>query len=266
MSSFYSSVYELEKSGQNGAICTIIDTRGSTPRHVGSKMLVFADGHITGTVGGGEVENRTIQEALGAIKDGKNRLLSYDMVDPERGDPGICGGTLQIFIEPILSKPLCLIVGVGHVGRCVTRVAKFLEYRVIVSDDRPEFCGVEASPEADEIIECKMSELPDKLDLSGSYVILTTRGTDVDIEGLPNLIDANPAYIGIIGSKRRWLNTRNKLIELGFPQEKIDRVHSPIGLELNAETPEEIAISIMAELILIRNGGSGLLMKYTPKK
>lgn len=265
MNSFYESVYELEKSGQNGAICTIIDSRGSTPRHVGSKMLVYTDGKIIGTVGGGEVESRTIEEALAAIKEGKNRLLSYNMVDPERGDPGICGGTLQIFIEPVLTKPLCLIIGVGHVGRCVTKIAKFLDYRVVISDDRPEFCGVDASPEADEIISCAMSELPNRLDLSGAYVILTTRGSDVDIEGLPALIESEPAYLGIIGSKRRWINTRDRLIESGFPSEKLDKVHSPIGLELKAETPEEIAISIFAELIMIRNGGSGNIMKYQPK-
>ena len=258
----YSALAELEQAGESGALCTIIRSRGSTPRHQGSKMLVYADGHFTGTVGGGEIENRVLREALAAMQDGQSRLLSYDMVNPQAGDPGVCGGTVEVFVEPVLPRPLVLIIGGGHVGKAVAHLARWLNFRVAVSDDRAAFCTPEANPDADLFFPVLMAELPQQLTINPqTYILLTTRGVTVDIAGLPGLLDSPAAYLGVIGSKRRWALTRKALLEAGFSEEKLNRVVSPIGLELNAETPEEIAVSIMAEIIMLRNGGTGRPMR-----
>lgn len=253
---------DLIKEGKGVALCTVVESKGSTPRHQGSKMLVFPSGKTLGTVGGGEIENRVAAEALDSLKMGKSRIVRYEMVDPAKGDAGVCGGTVEVYVEPYLPAPVVLIVGGGHVGKAVAHVAKWLGFRVIVSDDRAELCTPEAVPDADRFIVSDMAEIPQKLEIDDqTYVILTTRGMVVDVPGLAPLLDTPAAFIGIIGSKRRWMMTRKELISQGIPEEKLDRVHSPIGLELNAETPEEIAISIMAELIMLRNEGTGKSMK-----
>jgi xanthine dehydrogenase accessory factor len=225
-------------------------------------MLVFPDGKIEGSVGGGEVEKRVIDEALAALQQGKPVYLAYDMADPAQGDPGICGGIVEVYVEPIMPKPALVVVGGGHVGRAIVHLAHWLGFWVAVCDDRPEFCNALAIPEADAYYPLTMQELPDVLKITPwTYIVLTTRGVDVDVPGLPGLLDTPAAYLGVIGSRRRWLMTRKQLLEHGVSEEKLDLVHSPIGLELNAETPEEIAISIMAEIIMLRNGGDGSQMK-----
>jgi xanthine dehydrogenase accessory factor len=254
----YQELAKLEAQGGAGALCTIISSQGSTPRHQGSKMLVFPDGRFTGTVGGGELERRVIQEALASIKENKAISLSYSLIDPQTGDPGVCGGTVNVYIEPIPPKPVVLIIGGGHVGKAVAYLAKWLGFRVAVSDDRIEFCTPEANPCADEFYPVPMRDLPQTAKItSNTYIVMTTRGSVVDVPGLPFLLDTEAAYIGLIGSKRRWLTTRKALEEMGVADIKIRRVQSPIGLELQAETPEEIAVSIMAEIIMLRNKGSG---------
>lgn len=245
------------------ALCTIIESHGSTPRHVGSKMVVYPDGKFTGSVGGGEIENRVIQEAVTSLKDGKTRRLTYSMVDPKRGDPGICGGTMEIYIEPILPAPSLIIIGGGHVGKAVAHLAKWLEYRVVVCDDRSEFTTPEMNPDADVLLNIPMGALPDHIEVNAfTSIVLTTRGANVDIAGLPDLLrKCEPGYIGIIGSRKRWLTTRQGLLDTGVPEEVINRIHSPIGLELQAETPEEIAVSILAEILMMRRDASGKSMK-----
>jgi xanthine dehydrogenase accessory factor len=249
----YQSLAELEKSNSSGALCMIIRSRGSTPRHVSSKMLVYPDGHIVGTVGGGEVENRVIKEALLAMQDNKPRLLEYNMTDPERRDPGICGGQLEIYVEPLIPKPILVVVGVGHVGKAVAHLAKWLGFVVAVCDDRPDFCTPASVPEADIYLPIPLEELSQKMDITPwTYLVLTTRGMDVDVVGLPSLLDTNAAYIGVIGSKRRWAMTVKTLVAAGISAEKLKQVYTPIGLDIHPETPEEIAVSIMAEIILLR--------------
>ena len=140
--------YAVEARNEAGALCMVVRSKGSTPRHTGSKMLVYPDGSIVGTVGGGELENRVIAEARQAILDGQSRLLEYDLSDPARGDPGVCGGQVEVFVEPVLPKPTLIVIGAGHVGRAVVHLAKWLGFRVVVNDDRAEFCTPEATPEA----------------------------------------------------------------------------------------------------------------------
>ncbi len=256
---------ELEQNHQPATLCTVVKTSGSTPRHSTSKMLVFPDGHILGTVGGGELENRVVKEALNSLQDGKPRNLAYNMADPERGDPGLCGGQVEVFLEPILPSPMVVVIGGGHVGKAVAHLAKWLGFRVAVSDDRREFCTREANPDADEFFPVPLAELPLKLTITRqTYLVLTTRGSSVDVAGLPPLLKTDAGYIGVIGSQKRWKTTLKELNQKGISVEKLARIHSPIGLGIGAETPEEIAVSIMAEILMLRGGGSGRPMQ-SPK-
>jgi xanthine dehydrogenase accessory factor len=256
--SIYQALAEIESKGDSAVLCTIIASQGSTPRHEGSKMLVYQDGRTEGSVGGGELEDRVVAAAQEALGDGRPRTLEFSMVDPKRGDPGVCGGTMTVFVEPMLPPATIVVIGAGHVGRAVVHLAKWLGFRVLVSDDRPEFCTPESTPDADVYLPCLMAELPSQFPITNHhYLILTTRNVMVDVPGLPALLETSAAYIGIIGSKRRWTTTRSKLIEAGVPAEKLNRIISPMGLELKAETPEEIAVSILAEIIMLRRGGDG---------
>jgi len=150
----------------------------------------------------------------------------------------------------MIPKPVLVVVGVGHVGKAVAHLAKWLGFIVAVTDDRPEFCTPKSVPEADQFYPVPLEELTSQLKITPwTYIVLTTRGIDVDIRGLPTILNSEAAYIGVIGSKRRWSTTTKKLEEKGVAAELIQHVHSPIGLEIHAETPEEIAVSIMAEII-----------------
>jgi xanthine dehydrogenase accessory factor len=246
-------IQSLNKALDEGipvVLCTVVNTKGAVPRHAGAKMLVYADGHFEGTVGGGEVENRVLKQAAESFDDGKTRFLSYDMIDPEKGDAGICGGIVTVFIEPFLRLPTVVVVGAGHVGKPIVHLAKWLGFRVVVSDDREELCNPEETPGADKYLPVLLSKLPEVMTMDArTYMVLVTRGSDVDIEGLPAIFETNVPYIGLIGSKRRWAHTKEKLLEKGISEEALDRVKTPIGIFINAETPNEIAVSVMAEII-----------------
>ncbi len=262
MDTIYQAAGEIEKKHELGALCTVVRSEGSTPRHVGSKMIVYSDGRFAGTVGGGDMEHRVLQEAMSAIGDGHARLLRYNLTDPERGDPGVCGGQVEVFVEPILPSPTVAVVGGGHVGKAVAHLAKWLDFRVVVSDDRPEFCNEETIPDADAYYVCRMEDLPSHMQIDGrTFLVLTTRGSNVDVAGLPALLRSTAAYIGVIGSRRRWAATIEGLQERGIGSDQLGKVHSPMGLELRAETPEEIAVSIMAEILMVRDGGTGAAMQ-----
>ncbi|GAB4498957.1 MAG: XdhC/CoxI family protein [Anaerolineales bacterium] len=262
MTSIFQALSELEKNNQSAALCTVVKSEGSTPRHVGSKMLVYPDGKFIGTVGGGDLEHRVLDEAWMALSDGQPRYLHYNMADPSRGDPGVCGGQVEVFVEPILPPATVVVIGAGHVGKAVAHLAKWLGFRVVVSDDREEFCTPEAAPGADEYYPVEMGKLAELLAITNrTYLVVTSRGSSVDALGLPSLLESNAAYIGVIGSKRRWATTVKALKEKGVKDELIAKVHSPMGLELQAETPEEIAVSIMAEVLMLRDKGTGRQMK-----
>ncbi len=253
----------LERAGGEGALATVIRARGSVPRHAGSKMLVYPDGRILGTVGGGEMESRVIADALSALRDGEPRLAQYSLVDPGQGDPGVCGGEVEIFVEPLRPEPIVLVIGGGHVGRAIVHLAKWLGFRVALADDRPEFCTPEWAPGADHYYPIPVAELAGRFPFSSqTYILMPTRGAPVDVEGLPHLLDRPFAYLGVIGSRRRWAVAVNRLEAKGVPAEKLAKVHAPMGLELNAETPEEIALSILAEVVLHRRRGTGESMKW----
>lgn len=262
MVSIYKALVDIEKNHQSASLCTVVNTRGSTPRHTASKMLVYKDGHIIGTVGGGELENRIRKEALEAMVDGKPRFLSYKMNDPASGDAGVCGGQVEVYVEPIVPAHTIVIVGGGHVGKAVAHLAKWLGYWVVITDDRAEFCTLAENPDADQFFAIPMADLPSCMEITPrTVVILTTRGSQVDAAGLPSLLETQAGYIGVIGSRKRWAETCKLLNEMGITDEQLKRVHSPIGLGIGAETPEEIAVSILAEVLMSVNNGSGKQMR-----
>ena len=257
---------EATDGGVAVASATVVDTSRSVPRRAGAKMLVYRDGSISGTVGGGEMEARVVAEAAAALGDGRCRLLSYRLIDPGRGDPGVCGGDVQIFVEPHMPNPTVIVMGYGHVGRAVAQLAGWLGFRVVATDDRPRSStgpieqadanapdGEVASAVPHELVIGTVDDLlAGRVLDADTSVILVTRNVDVDSAALPALLATGAGYVGVMGSERRWATTRARLEAGGVDSEALDRVHAPIGIEVGAETPEEIALSIMAEVIAHR--------------
>ncbi len=264
MDDVINALHTAQTNGQAVALATVISTQGSMPRHAGSKMLIYPDGRIVGTVGGGAMEAQVIAAAQEAIKTGDTTLAHYALNDLADGDPGICGGTAQIFIEPILSAPLLIVIGAGHVGVELAQLGKWLGLRVALTDDRAAYCTPQAAPGLDHYVICKPAEVPHKLNIDARTVIAAvTRGLPIDIQLIPALLDTQAAYIGLIGSRRRWALTAKALAEeKGLSTADLARVHAPIGLEIEAETPKEIAISILAEIIMVQRGGTGQPMQW----
>ncbi len=261
MLSLFEALAEADRKGIAVALATVVSAKGSVPRHAGSKMLIYPDGSTLGSVGGGEMESRVCSEAVEALREHQPRTVHYELSNPAEGDPGQCGGSADIFIDPIRPLVTLIVIGAGHVGRAVAILGKQLGFFVVVSDDRVEMCTPEAVPGADAYLACPMRDIPERWSLNtDTYIVLTTRNVDVDVEGLPALLATPTAYVGVIGSKRRWITTAQALAKGGTPDEAIARVRSPIGLELHAETPEEIAVSILAEVIMVRRGGTGYSM------
>lgn len=243
------------------ALATVIRAQGSVPRHAGAKMLVYADGRTSGTIGGGEMEARVVAAAKEALVDGQSRIVPYSLVDPKRGDPGVCGGQVEIYVEPYLGQDTLLVVGCGHVGRALASLGHWLGYRVIVHDDRPELATPENVPDADVYLSGPLHEaLRDYPVDSRTFVTLVTRNVMVDRQVLPSLLATPAPYVGVMGSRRRWEETKRLLLEDGVHPDTFARVHSPIGLELQAESPSEIAVSIMAQIILVQRGGDSRIV------
>jgi xanthine dehydrogenase accessory factor len=263
----YEALARAQQDGVPVALATVIDTEGSMPRHAGSKMVVYEDGTLVGTVGGGAMESLVVKEALAALDDGQSRTRTYSLNNIEDGDPGICGGTARIFIEAVGTSPTLLIVGGGHVGKALAELGKWSGYRVVISDDRAEYCNPEYLPGMDGYAVCKPGELPQHVKLNRqTYVAAVTRGLPIDIHLIPALLGTDVPYIGLIGSRRRWAITAKALREdHGITDEQVQRVRAPIGLELQAETPKEIAVSILAEIIMLRRGGTGEPMQWLGK-
>ncbi|MBI4675070.1 MAG: XdhC family protein [Chloroflexi bacterium] len=248
------ALVEALQNQTQAAVVTVVKTLGSSPRAVGAKMLVYPDGKIVGSVGGGEMEQRVIAEAQIAMREGKPRYLDFNLSKPERGDPLVCGGEMEIFVEPLLSTPTLVIVGAGHVGAACAELGKFLGFRVVVIDDRPEFLTREKFPTADELYAGEVVHELAKFPITAqTCIVLVTRAHTLDADLLRAVIDKPGAYIGMLGSQRRVLTVFEMLKQEGVSDEQLKRVHAPIGIEIHAETPQEIAVSIMAEIIQANN-------------
>ncbi len=261
---------ELEEAYQRGeavALVTILETRGSTPQKAGAKMVVGRDGRLRGTVGGGCVESEILFRAQRAIDTRKCEIGSYDFNADEDENGLICGGSMKVFIEPILPPPRVFVVGAGHVAQPVAQVAKIAGFEVVVMDDRVKYASRERFPDADVVRAGPIPELAAEFQYGDSaYVVIVTRGHKEDEEALRAFIDKETAYLGLIGSVTKLEKIVKRLERDGVRREKIERVHSPIGLDLGGSSPGEIAVSIVAELIAVRYQRTGKPMMFTERQ
>jgi xanthine dehydrogenase accessory factor len=258
---------DAQKAGESVALATVIQTQGSMPRHAGSKMLIRQNGAIIGTIGGGAMEGKVIQAGIEAIRTGKPTLETYTLNNLDDGDPGICGGTAQIFIEPYHPPKTLVIIGGGHVGIAVAGLAQWMGYKVVLSDDRAEYCNPSLIAGLAGYVVCMPQDLPQYVTIdSQTYIVAVTRGLPIDLALLPALLTTPAPYIGVIGSRRRWALTYKALQE-AYPltDDDVKRLHAPVGLEIEAETPKEIAVSILAEIIMHQRGGTGAPMRDMPQ-
>ena len=245
----------LVEDGKTVVLATVVETSRSVPRHSGAKMLILSDSHQVGTIGGGEMEARVIKEACACMDDGTSLLLNYELVDPTAGDPGVCGGTVTIHLETYMPNSKILIIGCGHVGRAVAELASWLGFHVVATDDREEIA--EGVTGADLVLTGSIEETLKQVNLTDrDHVVAVTRNAELDIQNLPHLLSTEAKSIGVMGSSRRWETTRSSLESAGVSEEDLSRITSPIGLDLNAETPQEIALSILSQIIEQDNAGN----------
>jgi xanthine dehydrogenase accessory factor len=249
------SAAEALRLGETVALVTVVRAQGSTPQRAGAKMLVWADGRTVGTIGGGCYENDAFWKAREAIASGRSSLVHYELNDDFAQENGlICGGRMDVHIDPLDPSPRLYIIGAGHVGFHLARVATDAGFRIHVVDDREKFASAERFPGADIVVEpipewLHRAELPPT-----AYIVIVTRGHQNDLEAVRALAARDYKYLGLIGSRAKVARIYEALRSEGMPPECLARVHAPIGLEIGAVTPAEIAISILAELIAVRRG------------
>jgi xanthine dehydrogenase accessory factor len=244
----------LRREGRRGAVATIVNVRGSIPSFKTAKMLVRDDGSIVGTIGGGCVEAEVWQAAREVMESEKPRTLNFNLNQDPKYDTGLlCGGTLDIFIEPVLPPALLYIFGAGHVSVNLYKVAKDAGFEVTVVDDREAYSNRERFPEAKEVIAEDFDQAMARLTPNeSSYIVIVTRGHRDDMRVLRWAVQTSARYIGMIGSKRKTIAVFRELTKEGLSPELFERVHAPVGLDIGAITPEEIAVAIAAELIATR--------------
>jgi len=251
--------------GVPGVLCTVVDVEGSTPRNVGASMWVRPDGGISGTVGGGVFEHHTIREALSLLDSERDHALYKEGLHCDGSDPNsaACGGDISVFLEVVGRERELVIFGAGHVGKALAQAGQFAGFRVSVWDEREEFANAENIPWGTTIA-CPLEEIFDRgLKLHGrSFVVIATRGHALDSEVVKTIEHCDAAYVGMIGSMRKIAFVRKRLLDEGVSEAHLNRIYQPVGLPIRAETPEEIAISVVAELIaVLRKGDLSSLRK-----
>ena len=250
----YEQIVQLRREGRRGAVATITTARGSIPSFQTAKMLVRDDGSIAGTIGGGCVEAEVWQAAREVMESEKPRSLTFNLNNNPKYDTGlVCGGTLEVFIEPVLPPALLYIFGAGHVAYNLYKVATIASFEVTVIDDRESYANRERFPEAREVIAGDFDAVTARLNPpEGSYMVIVTRGHRDDMRILRWAVDAHTRYLGMIGSKRKTISIYKELEKEGIPAARFANVHAPVGLDIGAVTPEEIAVAIVAEMIAER--------------
>jgi xanthine dehydrogenase accessory factor len=270
----FAAVTDALERGEAAALVTIVSTTGSTPQRVGAKMLVFGDGRIVGTIGGGCYENDAFWKAREAITNRTPQLVHYELDDDFAQESGlICGGQMDVYIEPIEPSPELFVIGAGHVGFHLARLAHEVGFRVHVVDDREKFANRERFPHAADVI---VEDIPAWIARTAlpphAYAVIVTRGHTNDLEALRALAPRDLRYLGLIGSRAKVSRIYEQLVDDKMPADALKHVHAPIGLDIGAVTPQEIAVSILAELIAVKHGkmagrdASELSMKWEPPK
>lgn len=254
---FLTRLQEALASGRSLVMATVVEVRGSGPREAGARMLVYGDGSIVGTVGGGAIEKRVIEEALRLLDEGSEgdtRLFTYNL----KADLGMeCGGEAGVFLETLKSLKRLVVFGGGHIGEALYRIAPLLGMTPIIVDERPEFCNEQRFPLA-ELHACDPAPAVEKLNLGErDHVVIVTHKHLNDYACLRLAVEHPVSYLGMIGSRRKVAGTLKKLKEDGVSDEAMARICTPIGLNLGGRTPGEIAIAIAAEIIANANGVKG---------
>src|SRR3954471_13421051 len=266
----YSEIVKLREKGRRGALATIINVRGSIPSFETAKMLVRDDGSIVGTIGGGCVEAEVWQAAKEVMQSEKPRTMTFDLNQNPKDDTGlVCGGTLEIFIEPVLPVPQLFLFGAGHVAGSIYRVARIAGFDVTVIDDRDAYANKERYPEARAVIAPDYDAAVQELDVTdSSFIVIVTRGHKDDMRILRWAVNAPHKYLGMIGSERKFISVKKELEAEGISAEKLDQVYSPVGLDIGAITPEEIGIAVVAEMIAVRRNSPAELahLSWSRKK
>jgi xanthine dehydrogenase accessory factor len=255
----YEELVRLRRLGQKCALATIVQVNGSIPSFESAKMLVREDGSIAGTIGGGCVEAEVWNAAREVMETEKPQSLNFNLGQDAAYDNGlICGGQLSVFIEPVIPNPRAFIFGAGHVSKSISKVANIAGFGTVVIDNREQFASRERFPEAEEIFAEEYEEVFPKLNInSSSYLIIVTRGHRDDMRVLRWAVGTEPRYIAMIGSKRKTIAVVKELEKEGIARQAFDRVFAPMGLDIGAITPEEIAVSVVAEMVAVRRQPAG---------
>ena len=252
----YREIVRIRESGDRAALATIIRRIGSTPRKDAAKMLIREDGTSLGSVGGGCVEAAVWQKATDVIRSGRPHLLAFDLNDDDAANDGlVCGGTVEIFIEPIMSTEKLVILGAGHLGQAISRLAKQVDFDVTVADDRETFASPERFPEADHLAITEFGSAFSGIQVdANTYILIVTRGHHHDQIATEQAVQTPARYIGLVGSRRKIKIIVENLLEKGLTADHFKNFVAPIGIPIGSETPEEIAVSVVAELIAVRKG------------
>lgn len=250
----YEEIVRLRKIGQKCAVATIVQVNGSIPSYESAKMLVREDGSMVGTIGGGCVEAEVWNAAREVIETEKPKHLTFSLGQDAAYDNGlICGGQLNIFVEPVTPQPQAYIFGGGHVSKSISKIANMAGFSTVIVDDREAFANAERFPEAEATYAEAYEDVFPKLPVtSSSYLIIVTRGHRDDMRVLRWAVTTDARYIAMIGSRRKTISVVRELEKEGLSRELFSKVFAPMGLEIGAETPEEIAISVVAEMIALR--------------
>lgn len=255
----FEEIVRMRKAGERGALATIVHTNGSIPSYESSRMLVREDGSIAGTIGGGCVEAEVWAAAKDVMKAEQPRKMTFNLNHEAAYDAGlICGGTLEIFVEPLLPQPVLYVFGGGHISSAVARAANSVGFGIAIADDRETFANAERFPMAGEIYTTYEDAFAKIKPNASSYLLIVTRGHKDDMRVLAWAVRTEARYIGMIGSKRKVLSVYKALEKEGYSVGEFGRVHAPVGLDIGALSPEEIAISITAELIAVRRNAQNL--------
>jgi xanthine dehydrogenase accessory factor len=249
----FEEIVRMRRAGQRGALATIVHTNGSIPSYESSRMLVREDGSILGTIGGGCVEADVWAAAKEVMAKESPRKLVFQLNNEASFDNGlICGGTVEIFVEPILPQPVVYLFGGGHVSTAVAKAAHAVGFGVAVIDDRAAFANLQRFPMAQEVFTSYEDAFVKLQPGPSSYLVIVTRGHKEDMRVLAWAVRTQARYVGMIGSKRKVLGVYKALEKEGYRPEEFERVFAPVGLDIGALSPEEIAVSIAAELVAVR--------------
>jgi len=252
MADIFNRIVELQQNTQPFCVVTVVAATGSTPRNAGARAIIFLDGKIEGTVGGGSIEQEAIQEAIDRIQTGEPILKKYvlEALDAKMS----CGGSMSLFFEPILPQNRLTIFGGGHVGRALAQAAHVAEWKIRVVDHRDFVLDRQFFPPEAELILTEYIDFIQNTTFSRSdWLVIATPKHKFDSQVLARIVNESVAYIGMLGSDKKVLQIRTELMENGIPAEVLDRVHAPIGLNIGTETPGEIAIAIVAEMLVLKN-------------